>query len=192
MLPDIAVQLGADERTLRRAVERGTVRCIRPGPRGLKLAQGEFAYLQSHWKLLRTLTRAFRTEPNVDLAVLYGSTARGAEHRRSDLDILVAFRDETRASTVRLARRLEGHADIAVDVASLAHVRKTSPLLLRQVIDEGRVLVDRANTWEELRRARESIARAGRRQMERGRRQAAASLASLSDEDDEPASQTLL
>ncbi len=191
-LPDIAAELGADPRTLRRAAQRGTVRCKRPGPRSFELDPGEFAYLQSHWDLLGTLTRALRTEPNVDLAVLYGSTARGSEHRGSDLDVLVAFRDPTRASAALLARRLEGRTGIAVDVASLAYVRKTSPLLLRQVIDEGRVLVDRANTWEELRHARESIARAGRRQMERGRRQAAASLASLFDDDYEPTSQTLL
>lgn len=190
-LPDIAAELGADPRTLRRAAQRGTVRCKRPGPRSFELDPAEFAYLQSHWDLLGTLTRALRTEPNVDLAVLYGSTARGSEHRGSDLDILVAFRDPTRASSALLARRLEGHTGIAVDVASLAHVRKTSPLLLHQVIDEGRVLVDRADTWEELRRARESIARAGRRQMERGRRKAAASLASLF-EDDESTSQEFL
>jgi predicted nucleotidyltransferase len=179
ILPDIAAQLGSDARTLRRAAQRGALRCSRPGPRSLELAAGELAYLQSHWELLGTLTQAFRTEPNVNLAVLYGSTARGSEHRRSDVDILVAFRDDTQASTATLARRLERHTGVSVDVASLSHVRKMSPLLMLQVIDEGRVLVDRDHRWEELRRTRETIARAGRRQMERGRRQAAESLASL-------------
>ena len=147
--------------------------------------------MQSHWDLLGTLTRAFRTEPNVNLAVLYGSTARGSEHRHSELDILVAFRDDTQASTAMLARRLEGHTGVSVDVASLSHIRKMSPLLLLQVIDEGRVLVDRGHIWEELRRARETIARAARRQMERGRRQAAESLASLFEKPHEPVPRTL-
>jgi predicted nucleotidyltransferase len=178
-LPDIAVQLSADARTLRRAAERGAVRCRRPGPRSLELAPGELAYLQSHWKLLNALTQAFRTEPNVNLAVLYGSAARGSEHAHSDIDILIDFRDDAEASTAVLARRLEERIGVTVDVASLSRVRKKSPLLLLQVIDEGRVLVDRGDTWETLRRARETISRAARRQMDRGRKQAAESLTSL-------------
>lgn len=190
-LPDIAAQLGADARTLRRAAQRGTVRCRRPAPRSLELAAGELAYLQSHWELLGILTRALRTEPNVDLAVLYGSAARGSEHLGSDLDILVSFRDNTQASTAILARRLEEHTGVAMDIASLARVRKQSPLLLLQVIDEGRVLVDRDDTWQELRDARETIARAARRQMERERKQAAESLASLLEAPSEPIAQAL-
>ena len=181
-LPDIAVQIGADERTLRRAAERGVVRCRRPGPRSLELAPGELTYLQGHWKLLSSLTRAFRTEPNADLAALYGSAARGSEDAGSDIDILVDFRDNSQSSTAALARRLETHVGVAVDVASLPHVRKNSPLLLLQVIDEGRVLLDRGETWEPLRHSRETIARAARRQMAFGRKQAAESLALLLEE----------
>jgi predicted nucleotidyltransferase len=181
-LPDIAAQLGADARTLRRAAERGAVHCRRPGPRSLELAPGELTYLQGHWKLLSVLTRALRTEPNVDLVVLYGSAARGTEHARSDIDILVDFRDDAGASTTALARRLEDRVGVPVDVASLSRVRRKSPLLLLQAIDEGRVLVDRGDTWEALRRARETIARAARRQMDRARKQAAESLASLLQE----------
>jgi predicted nucleotidyltransferase len=181
-LPDIAAQLGADARTLRRAAERGAVHHRRPGPRSLELVPGELSYLQSHWQLLSALTRAFRTEPNVDLAVLYGSAARGSEHARSDVDILVAFRDDADRSTAVLARRLEKRIGITVDVASLSHVRKKSPLLLLQVVNEGRVLIDRGKNWDELRRARETIARAARRQMDRGREQVAESLTSLLEE----------
>ena len=44
------------------------------------------------------------------------------------------------------------------------------------------MLVDRGENWEELRRARETIARAARRQMDRGRKQATESLTSLLQE----------
>lgn len=175
----IAAELGAQERTLRRAASRGTVRCSRPTPRGLELLPGELAYLRSHWELLSALTRAFRTEANVELAVLYGSAARGDEHSGSDVDVLVGFRDDASASTSALARRLEERLPKPVDVALLSRVRRESPLLLLQAIDEGRVLVDRGALWAELRAQRETVARAARRRMARDRRDAARSFADL-------------
>lgn len=178
-LPDIAAQLGADARTLRRAAMRGALRCRRPSPRGLELGQGELAYLNSHWSTLSELTRAFRTEPAVDLAVLYGSVARGTEHLGSDVDILVGFRANVDGSTSKLARRLEDRIEARVDVASLSYVRRQSPLLLLQAIDEGRVIVDRSSAWPALRDSRETIARASRRQMARSRQQAAQGLVEL-------------
>jgi predicted nucleotidyltransferase len=184
-LPDIAMQLGADARTLRRAAERGTVRCRRPGPRSLELPPGELTYLRGHWRLISALTRALRTEPAIELAVLYGSMARGSEHPGSDIDILVGFRDAADPSPTVLARRLEDRIGRHVDVAALSRVRQGSPLLLLGAIDEGRVLVDRGDAWTALRRERETIARAARRHMSRSRRQAAESLASLLDAVDE-------
>jgi len=178
-LPSIAAELGAGERTLRRAAARGTVHCRRPTSRGLELAPGEIAYLRAHWDLLSALTGALRTEPNVRLAVLYGSTARGDERRDSDVDVLVEFRDDATGSTSALARRLERAVGRPVDVARLSRVRKEAPLLLVQVLDEGRVLVDREGCWEHLRRARKSVARAARRQVRRRRQEAADSLERL-------------
>jgi len=178
-LPSIAAELGADEWTLRRAAARGAVRCRRPTPRGLELAPGEIAYLRSHWELLSALTGALRTEPNVRLAVLYGSTARGDERRDSDVDLLIEFRDDASGSTSALARRLEEAAGRPVDVARLARVRKEAPLLVLQSLDEGRVLVDRDNRWGELVRGRETVARAARRHMRRRRQEAAASIERL-------------
>jgi hypothetical protein len=40
-LQTIAARVGADERTLRRAVEDGTVRALRPSPRRLDVSNGE-------------------------------------------------------------------------------------------------------------------------------------------------------
>ena len=136
-LPDIAAQLGTDARTLRRAAERGAVHCRRPGPRSLELAPGELTYLQRHWKLLSASDPGIPHRADVDLAVLYGSAACGSEHARSDVDVLVAFRDDAEGSTAALARRLEERIGITVDAASLSHVRQKSPLLLLQVVDEG-------------------------------------------------------
>lgn len=178
-LPDIAIELAADARTLRRAVARGAIRCSRPSARGLELEPGELDYLRAHWQMLSALSRALRVEPSVSLAVLYGSRARGSERAGSDLDLLVAFRDGVRVSASALARRVEDRIGCTVDVAALPRVCREAPLLLLQAIDEGRVLVDRDGGWHELQRARERIARAARRQIARSRREAAESLAAL-------------
>ena len=178
-LPDIAVELHADARTLRRAVARGTVRGSRPSPRGLELAAGEVTYLRRHWTMLSILSEAFRTEPSVNLAVLYGSSARGTERAGSDVDILVGFRDGAHASESALARRVEDRLGVPVDVAALSRVRRAAPLLLLQAVDEGRVLVDRDGVWEDVQNSRETIARAARRQVDRSRREAAESLNAL-------------
>lgn len=181
-LPLVAFELGADERTLRRAVERGTVRCERPTPRSSSFASGEIAYLRAHWGLLGSLLRALRTEPNVRLAVLYGSAARGTDRPDSDIDVLVDLRDEEKGSASALARRLEGHVGRHVDVARLPVVRKGAPFLLLQALDEGRVLVDREEAWMAVREARDTIARAARRQNARERAEAIRSLGQLLEE----------
>ena len=181
-LPQIAEQLGADERTLRRAAERGTVRAHRPSPRRLVLAPGELDYLRSHWDLLSRLVRTLRTEPNVALAALYGSVARGDDRRDSDLDVLVGFRTDHDGAPALLARRLEGVLGRPVDVARLSRIREQSPLLLLAALDEGRVLVDRDGTWRDLQEQRTAIARAARRQERQARAQAAASVAQLTAE----------
>src|SRR5215217_5996585 len=48
-LTEAAHQLGADERTLRRAVATGTVRCHERSPRRRQLDDDEIAYLSAHW-----------------------------------------------------------------------------------------------------------------------------------------------
>jgi predicted nucleotidyltransferase len=168
-IQELATELGAEERTLRRAVSQGTIHCHRPGPRRTKLAAGEADYLREHWELLLDLRKALRTEPKVRLAVLYGSVARGHEDPGSDLDVLVALSDDEPAMATGLAARLGRAASRDTDVACLGRIEKNAPLLLDRVLDEGRVLVDRDGIWEELRRRRRSIAarakRSYRRQM---------------------------
>lgn len=165
----LALELGAEERTLRRALVDGALRASRPGPRRLRLAPGEREYLRSHWLLISELRRALRTERAVRLAVLYGSLARGDEDRGSDLDLLVASAEEQGAASFGLAQRLEAISGRRVDIARLDRVEAQAPLLLDRVLDEGRVLVDRDALWPPMHERRRAIRararRAHRRQM---------------------------
>jgi len=159
----LAIDLGADERTLRRAVSQGTIRARRTGPRRLRLLSGEAEYLRDYWPLLSTLRRAFRTERQVRLAVLYGSVARGEDDADSDLDLLVSVDGEEAFALTPLVRRLEAVSCRAVDIPRFEQVVTKTPLLLDRVLMDGRVIVDRNNHWPRLQEQRRAIrARAGR------------------------------
>lgn len=182
-LPDIALSLEIDGRTLCRAVNRGAVRAWRPSPRKVVLERGEYRYLQSHWPVLSRLTEALRTEPGVGLAVLYGSVARGDDRPGSDIDLLVDFRDGA-SSRVALERRLSATMDRRVDVARLLHVVDTAPFLLLRALDEGRVLVDREGGWAELKANRSDVAEAARASVEAERNAAREAYAELMEAGD--------
>jgi predicted nucleotidyltransferase len=165
----LAFDLGAEERTLRRAASQGTLRARRAGPRRLRLAPGEHEYLLTHWPLLSALRKALRTQRGVRLAVLYGSLARGDEDAGSDLDLLVSLAGEPAFPANDLAARLRLAAGRRIDIANLKRVEEGAPLLMDRILDEGRVLVDRDGQWWELRSRRRPIRaraqRAHRRQM---------------------------
>lgn len=120
-------------------------------------------YLKAHWPLLSSLQSGFRTEPRVRLAVLYGSWARGDDTQESDVDILVALRDERPADTVRLATRLRRELGTHIDIASLSRVERQSPLLLLQILNEGRVIIDRDGLWSDLTSRRDATRQRARR-----------------------------
>jgi predicted nucleotidyltransferase len=168
-LQELARDLGAEERTLRRAALQGTLRAHRPGPRRLRLASGEREYLRTHWQLLSQLRGALRTERRVRLAVLYGSLARGEEDPGSDIDLLVSFAADRPAASTPLAARVEHLTNRRVDIAHLTRVEADAPLLLECALDDGRVLVDRDGQWPQLRERRRAIRarahRANHRQM---------------------------
>jgi len=88
-LRTLARHLDVPERTLRRAAAEGLVRGRRTSERRDQTSLSEEAYLRRHWPLLRELRAALRTEPNVRLAVLFGSLASGRGSERSDVDLLV-------------------------------------------------------------------------------------------------------
>jgi predicted nucleotidyltransferase len=158
----VANGLGADQRTLRRAVALGTVRCAKVSPRRVELDSSEQEYLQRHWGLLSRLRSALRTEPNVRLAVVFGSVARGEDRVESDIDLLVELADESWARRQRLNTRLERELGRRVDLLLLARTSAGNPSLLIEALRDGRVIVDRDGVWPNLNRRRSSLRRAAR------------------------------
>jgi predicted nucleotidyltransferase len=158
-LDDLARQLGLSERTLRRAVASGTIRADRPSPRRLRLSEDEQEWVLRHWPTVARLREELRTEPSVRLAVLFGSSARGREHRRSDLDLLVALDAPSRDRLAGLEERLSSAAARRVQLVS-ARDAQSSPGLLADALRDGRVLVDRDGLWAQLKRREPSVRRA--------------------------------
>jgi predicted nucleotidyltransferase len=92
------------------------------------------------------LAGAVADEPDVDLAVLFGSAARSTARRNSDLDVAVLgpeAPERLAALAVSLSRRAGRHVDlIALDTAS--------PLLRFEVARTGRLLLERrAHAWSD-------------------------------------------
>lgn len=167
----LARQIGANERTLRRAFNEGTLRAERPTPRKLKLDAGEPGYLRRSWGLLAALRSALRTEQNVRFALLFGSTARGDDAASSDVDLLVEMRDSSLIRIADLGAKLEGLLDRRVDIVTVEEA-KESPQLLAQAISEGRVLVDREDRWAPLQNEADSLRRSAREEARRSKRRA--------------------
>ena len=156
----MARDIGVPERTLRRAVQRGTVRCRRQGVRQLVLAVNEQAYLRENWETISAVTEVLRTERNVRLAVLFGSVARGHAGEDSDVDVLVDLAEERPLYLSHLAVRLTRALGRDVDVLSLAHVREHDPALLGDILHDGRPVIDRDGSWPALIATREDVERA--------------------------------
>jgi predicted nucleotidyltransferase len=178
-LADLARAIGVDARTMRRAAADGTIRRERVSPRRQHVDEQEYNYALTHWPLLAKLRKLLRTEPNVRLAVLYGSTARGEDTRESDVDLLVSFAEDHPGAGVKLAVRLEHGLKREVDVARLNRVRNTAPLLLLQALDEGRPVIDRDGLWTDLRAHRGEIEGQARRELESRRQRAHISVSEL-------------
>lgn len=158
-LPELAAELHTTDRTLRRALDEGLVNARRPTPRTLDLPVSERAYLRRTWPVLARLREALRTEPSVSLAVLFGSRARGDDTATSDIDILVQLRGPKNVR--RLASRLSAKVGSHVQLVTLEDAW-AAPLLLREVIRDGRVLVDREGEWQRVRHRRTQVERAAR------------------------------
>jgi predicted nucleotidyltransferase len=139
------------------------------------LAEGEKEYLLLHWKLLVETREALRTEPRVRVAVLAGSTARGDDRPGSDVDLVVDLEDEKPLDRMRLGMRVADKLGRSVDIASLPRLRD-EPLSLLQLLDEGRVLVDREGRWPEMRSERPVVYKRAKRAYERQQRLAAVAL----------------
>lgn len=170
-LERLAGSLGVSERTLRRCVNEGLLRGRRGARHGV-LSVREEAYLRRHWPLLARLRRALRTERGVRLAVLFGSTATGESGEGSDVDILVTLPGTGALDRLAVARRLERAAGRPVHLVRLEDAERT-PSLLADVLDEGRVLVDRDGEWAGLQARAGALRRAAAQHEERVGRRAA-------------------
>ena len=148
-LGELAESLQVNERTLRRALALGTLRGARPTPYRLELPVEERIYLRRHWATLSRLRRALRTEPNVSMAVVFGSVARGDDEAGSDVDLLVALRDPGLRPQVVLAERLHKRTGLALEVVALEDALRHSSLMV-EILRDGRVLIDRDGRWPEL------------------------------------------
>jgi predicted nucleotidyltransferase len=171
----LAAQVGANERTLRRALNEGTVRAERPTPRTLKLSAAERRYLRRSWGLLATLREALRTERNVRLALLFGSVARGDDEEGSDVDLIVEMRDSSLVRIVDLELKLEGLLGRPVDIHTLEEAA-ADPVLLAEAVAEGRAIVDRERRWPTLRAEAGAIDRRAREHLRRRSRRALATI----------------
>lgn len=148
-LSTLAHHLEVPERTLRRATAQGLVRGQRTSARRYETSLREEAYLRRHWPLLRELRDALRTEPNVRLAVLFGSQATGRSTERSDIDLLVVLVDASAARVAQTTGRLERRLGRDVQLVRLQDA-EGAPSLMADALEQGRVLVDRDGHWPNL------------------------------------------
>jgi predicted nucleotidyltransferase len=159
-----AAELGTTDRTLRRAVAQGLIRAERPSPRKLEISLRERHYLRRAWPLLSELRALLRTESSVSLAVLFGSQARGEADPGSDVDLLVKMRLPGARKSVE--RRISAGLGRSAQLVDLADAEAT-PLLLAEVLRDGRVLVDRDDSWSQLTGRAARIKAAARRERSR-------------------------
>ncbi len=147
VLKRLADDVGVSERTLRRAVGGGLIRAQRPSSRRLLLSDQEAEWVRRHWPLVAQLRSALRTEPNLELAVLFGSAARGDDvAETSDVDLLVELRRSHPGALEALRVRLSGQLADRVQIVPLDAARR-NPRLLAEILRDGRPLVDRERSW---------------------------------------------
>ena len=172
--------LGCSERTLRRYINGGMLRGRRVARGQLELSQTEAAYLRGHWALLSKLMEALRTERDVRLAVLFGSTATGEDTPVSDVDLLIVHRRSEWKAQAGVQRRLRRVLGTPVDVVTLEQA-ETQPALLADILREGRVLIDRDDLWRGLQQCRDELLAAGAREDARTMAQAHAAVAAAQE-----------
>ena len=140
----------------------------------VRLSAAEHRYLKHRWPLLSGLRRALRTEPNVRLAILFGSVARGEEISRSDVDVLVDLRDPDPFRMLELQERLSQTVARDVQLLRLGDAQRDLTVL-GEALKDGRVLVDREDQWSKLKKRAGQIQRQGDQELDVRARKALAS-----------------
>ena len=149
----LASELEVPERTLRRAAAEGLIHGERISPRRFRTTLREETYLSAQWPMLSQLRASLRTEPNVRLAVLFGSLALSAGRSDSDIDLLVVLDDESIERLLDLAERQSRRMSRDVQPVRLLDAER-SPALMADVLRHGRVLIDRDDRWAALTRGK--------------------------------------
>jgi predicted nucleotidyltransferase len=148
-LGESAQGLACSERTLRRYINDGLLRGRRLDRYHFELSAQEERYARSHWALLHGLRAALRTERDVRLAVLFGSTSTGDDAADSDVDLLVVYRQEDVLALSALSRRLSDALGRRMHIVRLQDASRSANLLA-DILAEGRVVIDRDGIWSGL------------------------------------------
>jgi predicted nucleotidyltransferase len=151
-----AATLACSERTLRRYINEGILRGRTLEAHRFDLPEAETIYLRRNWPLLCGLRTALRTERSVRLAVLFGSMATGEGTESSDIDLLVALDRDDESALAGLRRRLQVSLSRPMHVVRLDDGQRSSSLLA-DVLDEGRILIDRDKKWSDIHAQRDRI-----------------------------------
>jgi predicted nucleotidyltransferase len=152
----LAAEIGVNGRTLRRAGNRQTIQWTRRSPRAITVSTQEYDYIRRHWKLLERALQVLRTRP-ASVWPCFSAASRFDEDTASDVDVLVRVRGGWREQErPRSPSSALGHQ------VQLVALDQAPPLLLADVLREGRVLADRDGDWALLSRRSRSIARAAR------------------------------
>lgn len=138
----LAEDLGTSQPTIRRAINVGLIRAQRTSPRKVHVSVGEMVYLRDNWAFLTDLRTALRTEPSVERAVLFGSTARSGIASASDVDLAVVFRSQNPYRTIDLQRRLNDRLKRRIQVIDIENLAEPNPMR-SEIRRDGRVVVDR-------------------------------------------------
>jgi predicted nucleotidyltransferase len=155
-LDELAREVGVHGRTLRRAAAQGLLSAGRRGAREVVIPPSERSYVRAHWPLIGRLLEALRKQPNVRLAVLFGSVARGSPRPESDVDVFVRLRRDDHRARAELVDTLHEASGRRVQLVSADQAEET-PLLLADVLGHGRVLVDRDGEWPRLKRRERQV-----------------------------------
>lgn len=103
---------------------------------------------------LETLRSVLREHP-VEVAILFGSHARGEAHSRSDIDIAVAFEavrpSDSDYNEVFFGLSTALSEALATDEVDLVDLRTVSPDLAATIFDRGVLLVGEADRATDLR-----------------------------------------
>ncbi len=92
--------------------------------------------------MLETLRAGLSGQPDLDLAYLFGSQARGESGKTSDVDVAVLFGHPI--DLMKLGALQEGLSELLGRPVDLVDLRTAGPLLTKEVVSDGQLIVSRS------------------------------------------------